>query len=674
MTVFINNSNKKGLLIGINSYPNFGPRCNLDGCINDVSVMGQLLRETFGFSNQGLTTLRDDQATQQGILDAFDSLIQRAEKDDIIVIQFSGHGSQMKADKGIKPNGYYQTIVPHDSGRNDKKNLDIVDDLIYLKMLDLTEITPFVTYIFDSCHSGTIVRDVFANKQRRVEPDFRSIDDSPGSQLTPAQLSLLKTPLAASSLPVNKRYVLLASSRDEEVSFEHAAGSTRHGAFTYFLCQELTRAEPGASFRDIFERTHDAVSSHYPTQHPQLEGVWDRALFSREIYTPKKYLLVTEQRDGLVTLNGGAAQGLTPGSVYGIYPPGARTDEKAEDKIGSVELTRVRAVTSDATLIGGPTDIGMTGGCRAFEEKHIYGEMRTLLSVRVPDEFDRQRRDIVRLIEASDLLRLADNGEASAVRIYMIPPRKEAGPDDPLPQIPVIDRPTWAAIGVEGEPVAGLCGIEEAPRLIANLETQTKYHNALDLRNPSADSPLAGKVTLTLKRWSPGSGWERVYAGEGSLPTFTVGDRIAFEIENSNTAPIFFYVLDFGLSGAISQLYPPQGANELLAAGNSICVGEKRGQEIELYLPESFPFVRYDGLQPASEGTETFKVFVTTREADFSALFQTGHRAAGGHQSPLEQLLRLGLTGRGYRDARPVQAPLDEEWTTAQRSFTLRAR
>jgi hypothetical protein len=676
MSAFLrNNTNRYGLLVGINSYPNFGSNCNLDGCLSDVSAMSQLLRDNFGFSDQGLILLQDDQATRQGILDAFDSLTRRAEKDDIIVIQFSGHGSEMRAAEGIKPNGYYQTIVPHDSGRNDKKNLDIIDDLIYLKMLDLTEITPYVTFIFDSCHSGTIVRDVFANKARYVEPDTRSIATAAQSPpLTDDQMARLKATWGPSARPLSQRYVLLASCRDEEVSFEHVAGSTPHGAFTYFLCQELGRAEPGASFRDIFERTRDAVSSHYPTQHPQLEGVWDRALFSTETYTPKKYLLVKERREGLITLNGGAAQGLTIGSVYGVYPPGTRTDEKAEQKIGSVALRQVRAVTADAA-VGPELTEAAIAGCRAFEEKHFYGEMRTVLSVEAPAQFETARQEILRLISASNLLRLASNGEKPAVQIYLIPPRKEAPPESPVPQIRAIDQPSWVAVDQSGQPVVATCQLHEAFRLIANLETRARHSNTSQLKNVNPNNILAGKVTFTLRRFSDEAGWkDAVPDAHCQKPVFTVGDRIALEIKNNHTGPIYFYVLDLGLSGAISQLYPPLGANEQLAPGNRVCLGDKRGQEIELFLPDSFPFVRNDGLEAALQGDETFKLFVTTREADFSTLLQPGFRGSRGYRSTLDQLMNLGLTGQGQRDARPLRVPQEEEWTTEEKSFTLRAR
>ncbi|MGH9824858.1 MAG: hypothetical protein ACREDR_16635, partial [Blastocatellia bacterium] len=155
---------------------------------------------------------------------------------------------------------------------------------------------------------------------------------------------------------------------------------------------------------------------------------------------------------------------------------------------------------------------------------------------------------------------------------------------------------------------------------------------------------------------------------------YRAGDRIAFEIKSNHTAPIYFYVLDLGLAGAVSLLYPPQVGNEQLAPRNSICIGIKIGEEIELFVPDNYPFVLEDGVRPAVEGTEIFKLFATTQEADLWPLFQAGFRGRARPESGsrLDELLELALRGQGQRDGRPVHAPAVEEWTTVERVFTLR--
>ena len=119
---------KWALLIGINSYPNFAPRGQLSGCINDIEVMRQVLERSFNFPEDHVVSLKDEQATREGILTAMKELVARIGKDDIVVVHYSGHGSQMTDLEGDEPDGLDETIVPYDSGRApDHANRDIKD-------------------------------------------------------------------------------------------------------------------------------------------------------------------------------------------------------------------------------------------------------------------------------------------------------------------------------------------------------------------------------------------------------------------------------------------------------------------------------------------------------------------------------------------------------------------
>ena len=155
-----------------------------------------------------------------------------------------------------------ETIVAQDSGRGDKPNRDITDDELYARLLALAQATTNVTLLIDCCHSGTITRDTFTAPSRSVDPDLR-----PGDQLPPASIpagvgaTMLAaggaTPKRAGLVPIGGSYVLIAGCSDQETSFEYpvapAGDQVRHGALTFFLLQELTAAEPGTTYRDVFE-------------------------------------------------------------------------------------------------------------------------------------------------------------------------------------------------------------------------------------------------------------------------------------------------------------------------------------------------------------------------------------------------------------------------------------
>jgi uncharacterized caspase-like protein len=215
--------NRWALLIGINWYPNFAPRGQLTGCVNDVEVMRQVLLNSFGFPENHVAVITDEQASREGILGAMRELVQRVGQDDIVVFHYSGHGSQMTDLEGDEPDGLDETIVPYDSGRAPHENRDIKDDEIYLWLKELTAKTSAVTLIFDCCHSGTIVRDDFGGEVRWVEPDLRPAHELPSSPIPLAfrgQLDGGRDVGPSGWLPLGERYVLISGCSQKERSFE----------------------------------------------------------------------------------------------------------------------------------------------------------------------------------------------------------------------------------------------------------------------------------------------------------------------------------------------------------------------------------------------------------------------------------------------------------------------
>ncbi|HSG39483.1 MAG TPA: caspase family protein, partial [Thermoanaerobaculia bacterium] len=139
---------KWALLVGINRYPRFGSDVQLEGCVNDVQILRDALIRRFGFSEERMTVLLDEQATRDGILAAMEELAGKVGEDDVVVFHFSGHGSQQTdGPEADEADGWDETLVPFDSGRAPWKNRDIADDEIHDWLLRLTARTPYVTLI-----------------------------------------------------------------------------------------------------------------------------------------------------------------------------------------------------------------------------------------------------------------------------------------------------------------------------------------------------------------------------------------------------------------------------------------------------------------------------------------------------------------------------------------------
>ena len=667
---------KWALLIGVDRYFHVRP---LSGCVNDVQVMRQVLTGSFAFPEDHITLLADEQATREGILTAMKELVARVGKDDIVVFHYSGHGSQMTDREGDEADGLDETILPSDTGRDPHPNRDISDDEIYLWLKDLTAKTSSVTLIFDCCHSGTITRDAFGGEMRWIEADLRRPDQLPPSPIPPEAQALLgaSRDLGPSGwLPLGERYVLVAGCSSEERSYEmEEPAGVRHGALTYFLIQELLKAEPGTTYRDLFEIAAPLVSSRFPNQHPQLEGARDLEVFGVRRIEPMAFVPVRERQGDRVVLGAGGACGLREGSQWTIFPGGTKAVPPGQEPLGVVSITSVRAVTSEGTLTQESAAGVVAAGARAVELSRAV-EARLPVQVVTPSRRDEDVQSLLDMLDRSPLLRPAERDEYAKARVYLLPPRTSSGRQGAAPMLGALAEETWAMVGENGELMMPAHRRSEpgvVSTLLENLEKAARYRLLLDLRSEA--SVLTDKVEVELLRWT-GSWLEQPERGPDDRPLFFEGDNLAFKISNRSEQALFVYVLDLGLTGRIQQTYPVAGAKEGLGPGRTIEVGTRAGDERSLNIPQEFPFAAAP-YGSEVEGFETLKVFVTTQETDFLPYIQSGMREWGpGPARPvrsLKDLLAISFGGGGYRDvSMPSQGSPPEDWTTFERSFCLR--
>ena len=668
--------NRWALLIGINEYPLLKPRGQLTGCVNDVEVMSRTLQQQFGFPGDHMTILRNAEATRDGILAAMNGLMERVGKDDVVVFHYSGHGSRMTDREGDEEDGFDETIMPCDSGRREHPNRDITDDEIYLWLQKLTAVTPYVTLIFDCCHSGTIVRgeldvtntDMYVPEGRWFDPDDRLV-----SQLPPSPVgSLARSALEGSStgpsgwLPLGERYAVIAGCSAKECSYEVQVGGesagVRHGALTHFLTQELVKARSGFTYRDIFERCSPRVTALYPQQHPQLEGAWDREIFGIRTIEPMVFVGVRERTGDRVTLDAGASCGLTAGSRWAVYPSGTKRVDDEVKSLGLIEISTVRAVTSEAKVVEETGPGAVAVGTRAVEQDHCVGETRLKVEVVAGEDPWRSSSYVLGRIDQSKLLRRALPEETADIQVRILPAGHHlAGGEE-----------SWLAVAPDGTPLFSprrRSDFDAVDRLLEDLENEARTRRVLDLRNDG--SALTGWVDFKLLRRLAHDRFEEPELDEDGEPVFFDGDQIVLEITNRHDLPLFFYVLNLGVSGAVGLMYPVRGAQKPLAPGMTFRPGSRNGDEIDLSISGEI-LQLWSKLERSSlEGREVMKLFATTHEADFSSLFKPGHRRSGGSNS-LDDVLAATFGG-GYRDARVRNQELREDWITIERGYRLRA-
>jgi hypothetical protein len=141
---------KKALLIGINYLDS--PTNALNGCINDVINMRNMLIDAYGYDSTNINVLREDtdnKPTRANIIASLTSIVAQSSKLKELWIQYSGHGSQIADTNRDETDNLDEIIVPLDY----EETGVITDDMIF----NIVKNSKCPTIlIFDSCNSGTV--------------------------------------------------------------------------------------------------------------------------------------------------------------------------------------------------------------------------------------------------------------------------------------------------------------------------------------------------------------------------------------------------------------------------------------------------------------------------------------------------------------------------------------
>lgn len=145
----------------------------------DVPLVVSMLKAN-GFGD--IVSLTNSKATKSGIVNAFNSLINRSQKDDIIYIHFSGHGQMMTDMNGDEKDGLDESWIPYDAYlkycAKDRGEKHLSDDEIAALLSRLhTKIGDggAIAVVVDACHSGDSTRDLCESDSivvRGIDVDF----------------------------------------------------------------------------------------------------------------------------------------------------------------------------------------------------------------------------------------------------------------------------------------------------------------------------------------------------------------------------------------------------------------------------------------------------------------------------------------------------------------------
>jgi Caspase domain len=642
--------NKLALVIGIDSYEYPNAVSPLAGSVNDVEAVKALLIGKFDFPPENILVLENKQATHAAIISAFKThLIAKAQKGDVVVVEYSGHGSLMKAPPGKKISGLDETIVPYDSRDPMGKVFDIPGSELHALLRQLSEKTSNITFILDSCHSGTLVRGA---RVRSVPPDTRT--PPPLTEYPSGERGLHE--VESDSVPP---FALIAASTSKESAFEQTClGGREHGALTCSLIQQLQIAKPNSTWRDVMDPVISNVTAEFPAQHPQLEGAKaDQQIFGAAVSLSQSYVPASPLDRTRITLAQGAASGMTAGSTFDIYRPGTKQFKAPEKPTGTAQIVSVGDFTSEARLLPGGSGPVLPGS-RAIERIHRYEKSRLRLYLH-----EKEKSNTLQALSLA-LVRLPE------MEIVTDPARCNLQLEQTGGAIAILS----ADHQTRSKPVS-INSADAVDHLVDELRAWARWYNVLAIKSafPGPDIQVniaAGQGEVTRDPF------QNVGKADAAV---MAGDKVSIRVMNNSARDLYITILDLSTDGSISIIYPDvAGASEVLKPSLSI-------------LPVFEAFVPAD----THSVTDTLKVFASTGPIDLRPLARDRIRGADDVPHPLvadgsdplnDLLAEAGGISRGLRPEGSSSAadsslpgPVPEpakvaNWNTAEKTLLINGK
>ena len=312
---------RRALLIGINRYSAVP---SLQGSVNDVETMREILISRYGFEARNITMLTDEAATRAAMMAALEKLVDDTGPADTVYLHYSGHGSQVEDLSGDEADHLDETLVPQD-GRSGRVR-DIVDDELAAILARLKAKSAII--VLDSCHSGTATRAL--DIRARSVPQDQRID-----------LYKEATHTRAIVPAMSSRFVVLSATAKSEEALDGPIEGRYQGFFTHALARSLSTAPAGATLSEVFAGVGrelarlQAQVGRVSMPEPQLEA--PPALMNVALFTPLRQVdaaataameprlpwlavLPLTPEEGI--LQRAALLGAAPGARFSVYPPG----------------------------------------------------------------------------------------------------------------------------------------------------------------------------------------------------------------------------------------------------------------------------------------------------------------------------------------------------------------
>ncbi len=394
-----------------------------------------------------------------------------------------------------------------------------------------------------------------------------------------------------------------------------------------------------------------------------LQGESDRTFFGNNLVSLQLTVPViqVDLEENLVQLNAGHAHGLRKKAEFAIYPLGTGDFTQTERRLALVQITRLGAVNSWATItqmLGESKIEDIENGAPALL---LYPNAQLVRKVRLvlPKEENQALG-----IDAKVALQAVESSMAEGRGWVELVSGDEAADY----QVSVNEEGEYEILDRTGIPIANLRPVlkvddpNAASSVVKRLLHLSKYHATIDLDNHDPESPLKGKIEVELFQlpddYEPGDREElKPFNAPGNLPTLDVDRYACLVIRNKSSLFLNITVLAIQPDWSIKKRYPKGAPFQTVDPGKEVKC------RIQTILPNGY-----------KEGADILKVFATIDGTSFDWLELPAldkpiqSRNAGKATTALAKFLADFFASEDAPPTKNVNsaAYASEEWTTEQ--------
>ena len=262
---------KKALLIGIN-YKNSADRYQLNGCINDVRNMRNILIRHYDYSPDNIIMLTDEtkvKPTRRNILRFLKQLVSGGNIDTphVLYFHFSGHGTMRLDNDGDEADDRIdECLVPMDFDKHGIIRDDEVHDII-------TEATPNnrLFIVVDACHSGSMFD---LRYQLDCESQLCINDKIEEGKYDASQWNNKYTITENTNYDRPKALMFtLSGCRDNQKAGDTKIGSMYQGVLSYYLTEILQKYKyQPIEIKQLMKDLHGRLTMGQYKQRPILQS------------------------------------------------------------------------------------------------------------------------------------------------------------------------------------------------------------------------------------------------------------------------------------------------------------------------------------------------------------------------------------------------------------------